>query len=84
MCDSAILVIAAEKVSNRRATIIKNQLAKSGVHILGVVLNRVRNARLRYPKAYGATGTYSKRYKENTKNGGAPKEENLVRAKDID
>lgn len=84
VCDSAIMVIAAEKVSNRRAAVIKNQLAKSGVHILGVVLNRVRNARLRYPKAYGAASGYSKKYKaDKKKDSGDKKEEKLVRATDI-
>ena len=62
VCDSAILVIAAEKVSNRRALVIKNQLAKSGVRILGVVLNRVKNKSLRYPKPYGAPNSYSQKY----------------------
>lgn len=53
VCDSAILVMAAEKVSYRRAVITKNQLEKSGVHILGVVLNMVKMGKVRYPKYYG-------------------------------
>lgn len=60
VCDSAIMVISAEKVSVRRATIVKNQLCKSGVHILGVVLNKVRHGRMRYPKPYGPSEGYSK------------------------
>lgn len=66
-CDSAIMVLAAEKVSLRRANVIKNQLAKSGVHILGVVLNKVRNGRMRYPKPYGPSGSYSKYGKNDGK-----------------
>lgn len=59
ICDSAIMVIAAGRVSNRRAMLIKNQLSKSGVHILGVVLNMINKRGGNYPMAYGA---YSKRY----------------------
>lgn len=68
-CDSAIMVLAAEKVSLRRANVIKNQLAKSGVHILGVVLNKVRNGRMRYPKPYGPSNSYSKYGKKSNKKG---------------
>lgn len=68
-CDSAIMVLAAEKVSLRRANVIKNQLSKSGVHILGVVLNKVRNGRMRYPKPYGPSNSYSKYGKKNGKKG---------------
>ena len=60
VCDSAIMVLSSEKVSVRRATVVKNQLSKSGVHILGVVLNKVRNGRMRYPKPYGPAEGYSK------------------------
>ena len=66
-CDSAIMVLAAEKVSLRRANVIKNQLAKSGVHILGVVQNKVRNGRMRYPKPYGPSGSYPKYGKKDGK-----------------
>lgn len=58
VCDSAIMVLAAEKVSFSRANVIKEQLLKSGVHILGVVLNKVKNGRMRYPKPYGNSATY--------------------------
>lgn len=70
-CDSAIMVIASEKISIRRATVIKNQLAKSGVHILGVVLNMVRSGHMVYPKPYGSNHSYSKyEYSsKKTKNG---------------
>ena len=54
VCDSAIIVISSEKISIRRANIIKTQLAKSGVHILGVVLNKVKKGSMRYPKLYYA------------------------------
>jgi capsular exopolysaccharide synthesis family protein len=59
-CDSAVIVVASEKTSIRRANLVKNQLAKSGVHILGVVLNKVRVGRMRYPKQYGTNGSYTK------------------------
>lgn len=90
VCDSAIMVIAAEKVSNRRAVVIKNQLTKSGVHILGVVLNRVKNTRLRYPKPYGSSNSYSKKYgeskagKKKKEGSHEKKEEKLVLATDKD
>lgn len=67
VCDSAIMVIAAEKVSYRRAKAIKAQLDKSGVHILGVVLNRVKNSSLRYPRPYSGK-TYAKSSKKKAKN----------------
>ena len=62
VCDSAIMVVAAGVVAKKRAIAIKNQLAKSGVHILGVVLNQLRNRRLTYPKPYtwGRYGKYGK------------------------
>lgn len=59
-CDSAVIVVASEKTSIRRANVVKDQLAKSGVHILGVVLNKVRVSRMRYPKQYGAGGSYAR------------------------
>ncbi len=62
VCDSAIMVVAASRISNRRAVLIKNQLAKSGVRILGVVLNYVRRGRFGYPKAYSIGSRYSKKY----------------------
>ncbi len=62
VCDSAIMVIAADKVSIRRVKLIKEQLVKSGVHILGVALNCVRSSRLRY-KPYSINGgKYGKKY----------------------
>ena len=61
VCDSAIIVVAAEKVSHRQAKAIKLQLEKSGVHILGVVLNRVKSAGLLYHKSY-RSGGYGKKY----------------------
>ena len=59
ICDSAVMVIAAGRVSNRRAMTIKNQLTKSGVRILGVVLNLIKTKGGSYPMSYGR---YSKRY----------------------
>ena len=65
VCDSAIMVVAAEKVSNRRARAIKAQLDKSGVHILGVVLNRVKKGNFKYPKTYSSS--YGAKYKNKEK-----------------
>lgn len=64
VCDSAIMVIAADRISYRRANVIKNQLAKSGVHILGVVLNKVRYGRMKYIRPYYSsyTGHYGREY----------------------
>lgn len=72
-CDSAIMVIAAEKVSYRRAKVIKAQLEKSGVHILGVVLNRVKRGSLRYPKPYNSQNSkaYAKTSKKKSANEGS-------------
>lgn len=39
VCDSAILVVAEGKVKGDIALAVKNQLEKSGVHIIGAVLN---------------------------------------------
>ena len=77
-CDSAIMVIAADRISYRRANVIKNQLAKSGVHILGVVLNKVRYGRMKYMKPYVASykGSYSREYEY------AKKQEKKVASKD--
>ena len=63
VCDSAIMVIASDKVSNRLAKAIKVQLDRSGVHILGVVLNRVKNGTLKYPRPYRSP--YGKTIKKN-------------------
>ena len=52
VCDSAIIVIAAEKIPYRQAKAIKLQLEKSGVHILGVVLNRVKPSGFRHHRTY--------------------------------
>lgn len=40
-CDSAILVISANKVNARTARYVKNQLEKSGCRILGAVLKNI-------------------------------------------
>ena len=65
-CDSAIMVVSVEKIPYRRAIAIKNQLAKSGVRILGVVLNRVRSTSLHFPKPY-VSGKYAKGYRYSAK-----------------
>lgn len=67
VCDSAVIVVASEKTSIRRAKTVKDQLAKSGVHILGVILNKVRVGGMGYRKRYGQYGRgYSKYRKYET------------------
>ena len=52
--DASILVIAANTISHKFAKVVKDQLAKSGCPILGVVLNKVDMAQNKYyGKYYG-------------------------------
>ena len=58
-CDGSIMVIESEAISYRFAQEVKDQLAKSGCPILGVVLNKVDYGKKRY--GYGRYyGKYSK------------------------
>ena len=55
VCDSAILVVSAGRVRRAQALEVKEQLLRSGVRILGVVLNHAeskKGAFLRNAKAY--------------------------------
>lgn len=66
-CDGVILVIAAEEVSYKFATKVKEQLETANGHILGVVLNKVkiRNGG-KYGKYYGKYyGRYYGKYYGN-------------------
>lgn len=63
VCDSAIIIVATDRISYRHANAIKNQLAKSGVHILGVVLNKVHHGQMKFFKPYyrsSYAGPYSR------------------------
>ncbi|MBR4872723.1 MAG: CpsD/CapB family tyrosine-protein kinase [Clostridia bacterium] len=64
VCDSAVIVVASEKTSIRRAKTVKDQLAKSGVHILGVILNKVRIGGMGYRKRYGRYGRGYGKYRK--------------------
>ena len=59
VCDSAILVIAEGKIKGDLAVGVKNQLEKSGVHIIGAVLNTNDK---KHKKAVKYGGGYSKKY----------------------
>ncbi len=52
ICDGAVIVISVGMVSYRFVQHVRQQIEKSGCHVLGVVLNR----------AYKADSTYSKKY----------------------
>ena len=58
-CDGAILIVAANEISYKFATGVKEQLEKSNCKILGAVLNRVPvKANGAYGKYYGKYGRY--------------------------
>ncbi len=56
-CDSAIIVVSAGVISYRFVQQVKQQIEKSGCHVLGVVLNHVHKL----------NGAYSKKYYGNYK-----------------
>lgn len=68
VCDSAIMVIATDRITRQRAIAIKKQLTKSGVHILGVVLNKVHVKGTKNPRPYKSSsatyGDYGRRETE--------------------
>ena len=71
-CDGAVLVVASEQISRKMLQRVKWQLKKSGVHILGVVLNKVntqKNSYYYYRYGYDKYGDYTDSYLE-------PQEEN--------
>lgn len=47
-CDAAIMVVAANTVSYKFARSVKEQLAKTGCNLLGVVLNKVSAKKNKY------------------------------------
>ena len=62
-CDGAVLVISQGEVSSRAILDSKRQLEKSGVRILGAVLNKVKMEASRYGHYYGKYyGNYYGRY----------------------
>lgn len=67
-CDGAILVVAQGEVGSRMILSAKNQLEVSGVHILGVVLNKMKINKSHYGKNYGGYyGGYYGKEKESQK-----------------
>ena len=61
-CDGSILIIEAGTISYRLAQEVKIRLEKTGIPLLGVVLNKVdRKEGSRYYK-YGTGKYYDKRY----------------------
>ena len=67
-CDGAVLVIESGAMSYRIEQRVKSQLEKSGLRILGVVLNKVDIYSQSYYGKYGKYGTYGK-YKKYGKYG---------------
>ena len=64
-CDGAVLVVASEQVSRRMVQRVKTQLAKSGVHLLGVALNKVntkKDSYYYYRYGYDKYGDYADAY----------------------
>ena len=82
LCDGAIIVVEAGKVSYRMAQGVKEQLDASGCPILGVVLNKVdlrKKGRYYksyyYYKKYGYYSKYSKQYGNGQAELGAAEDE---------
>ena len=67
-CDSAIMVVNAGKIHRAQAIEVRDQLLRSGVRILGVVLNhadvgkRVNKARANYVSKYSRYYRYEGKY----------------------
>lgn len=62
VCDSAILVIPEGKIKGEIAKNVKNQLEKSGAHIIGAVLNKQEKKGKRYGYYNGYRGAYGGKY----------------------
>lgn len=62
VCDSAILVVNAGKVRRKLALEVKEQLLRSGVRILGVVLNHAEGKRALFGKKDGSYYNHYKTY----------------------
>lgn len=61
VCDSAIMVVNSGMISRKEALDVKEQLQRSGVRILGVVLNHHENKKAKpnkNRKLYDADGVY--------------------------
>jgi capsular exopolysaccharide synthesis family protein len=59
LCDSAVIVISTDMIKYRFALNVKQQLEKSGCHILGVILNHIQKKNSTYYKKYHGYGYYS-------------------------
>ena len=59
-CDGAILIVAANEISHKFASSVKEQLEKAKCKILGAVLNRVpvKSSGKYYGQKYGRYGAY--------------------------
>lgn len=63
VCDSAIMVLAQGKIKSKLAVDVKEQLEKSGVRIIGAVLNKESRAKEAYDYRYsGYMGKYMDKY----------------------
>ena len=62
VCDSAILVVSAGKVRRKQALEVKEQLLRSGVRILGVVLNHAEGKKELFGKKGGSYYHHYKTY----------------------
>ena len=63
LVDGVVLLIAANEISYHLAQDVKNQLEKTGCHILGVVLNKVDMSRNSYYNKYHYGGRYGRYYR---------------------
>jgi len=67
-CDGAVIVISSGTISYRFVQQVKQQIEKSGCHVLGMVLNNVRRLNGAYKKKYyGNYKGYGYYAKEETK-----------------
>ena len=64
-CDSAIMVVNAGKVRRKQALDVKEQLQRSGVRILGVVLNHAdsKKDRSKFSAYYSGYKYYKSQYR---------------------
>ena len=71
-CDGAVLVVASEEISRKIVQRVKWQLQKSGVHILGVVLNKIntkKDSYYYYRYGYDKYGDYTDDYLDRPETG---------------
>ena len=76
VCDGAIMVVASGKIKSRQALMVKDQLEKSGTHVIGAVLNHISARKNAYMRKY-----YSKYYYSNSYTSKNPPEEDTTESK---